>query len=393
MATIAVSDVLPTIRDYVRNQNLTDARGIRAINSAVRYVASQIGLPGQEKEYSFNFFEDQPTYSLPSDFGEPLSLRFQDDQLNQGMRFSYKLPEWLFERVNSVQSMTSLWGIYQATGTWTAYILALNSVASIDIDTFDANNSTNWSVGSDATNIQDDQVTKKEGQASLKFDINTALSVDNRASLTRTFSNGYDLTTMNNLGHGKIWAYLATVTNLTSASLSWGTDSSNYYKVTVTTQVDGSALAVGWNQLDFAWNGASTVGSPTVTNIAYFKLDLDYTGSLISTNGFRYDFLRFELPDTMIMTYYTTNIGTTSGGTALETFTATTDLFSFGSFDPSLLELIALQAAILIDPTFLIDNTEARRAYDSYLTTFKRRYPKKKTNNLIADPQVARTSR
>lgn len=384
---MTVGDVAPLVRDYARNQNLTDARVIRAVDSACDYIFSELGLPTQEREYSFNFFESEAFYAVPSDWGEPISLRYNDDTMNKGQRFRYRLGEFLYDRIKTVQMSSRLWGMYDVNNT--LIVLAKNSIPLIVLDTMDDNDDTNWTASDDAANISTDLVVFKEGSGSLKFDITVALSGTNRGTLTRT-NVLFDFTTMNNLGHAKCWVYIPNITNFSSVSFNWGSDSGNYFKTTVTTQEDGTAFVVGWNKLDFAWSAATQVGTPVITAIAYLALNFNYTGAYVDTPSFRVDYLRMENPDVMVATYYSLNKGTNSTGTALSTFTATTDIFSFT--DTKLKQLVAVMAAILINPTILVDNKEVRKFYDDFQKSFKRRYPKKRSNNLLSDAPIIRTA-
>jgi hypothetical protein len=241
----------------------------------------------------------------------------------------------------------------------------------------------------DATDISTDTVVYKQGVASIKFNIDTTLSGSDRASLTRTFTTGFDFSPYKDIGWLKMWADLPNVTNLSSISLNWGTDASNYYKTTITAQVDGNAFSTTrWNDLGFEWNGATVVGTPTDTNIAYFKIDLDYTGAYVSTDDFRFDFLRLLVPDNMTLTYTTNSVGKSSGGTYLSAFTASTDTFLFGDVDPSLGEVIAIYASVILSPQILVDNVEVKARYRELEKIFRSRFPKRKQNNLIVEPKV-----
>lgn len=389
--TIKISDIIILLKNYGRNQSLTDERAIPIIDSAADYVFSQMGVPGQEKEYTFDFFEDQPAYSLPADFGEEIYLRYEDDELNRNQSFSWRPGELLFQRIKTVSAWTMLFGSYVAAGIWQLFVLAKNSVAGAVLDTFDNNNDTNWIPSEDATNVTTDAFTKKEGQASLKFDVNVTLSGLHRASLTRTIQVT-DLSTMRDLAHFKCWVYLPTITNFTSISFNWGNDASKYFKQTVMTQEDGSAFVVGWNKIDFIWLGATLVGSVNTQQITYLKFDFDYAAGFTSVNNFRIDFLRVLIPDKMILTYYTTNKGKTSLGAAIQVFTATTDEFLFGSFDPALKQLIAVQAAVILNPQILVEDESVKRIYNDFYKVFVRRFPRKRIKNLLFDPKVAKTS-
>lgn len=385
MANVTVANVLALLKDYSRNQNLTDARGIRTIDSATDIVFAEFGIPAQEKEYVFDYFEDQQVISAPSDFMEPISLRYQEDEQNKGQRFSFRPTELLFERQKHTDAFTRLWGQYNAAGLNQIYVLSKNTVAGISLESFDSNI---WTVGGDAINASIDTNIKKEGNGSLKFDVDVSASVLDRASLEYTISS-VDMTTMQDVGHFKLWVYIPNITNFSSISMNWGT-STDYYKSTVTTQEDGSAFEIGWNQISCPWLDATVVGTPNPAAVTYLKLDFDYTAAYVDTQSFRVDYLRLSVPDKLIMTYYSTMRGKNNSNTAIDVFGATTDYFTFT--DPSVKQLIAIQAAILLNPQLLVDDQAILRTYKKLTTLFQRKYPKKKTNNLLFDPKIAKTS-
>jgi len=388
MATITVNDIYQLVKDYSRNTNLDESQAIRAINSACDFVFTQFGLPSQEKEYEFDFDEDQLTYSLPDSFGEAISLRFKDDSLNKYGRFSMRPVEYLYERANKISKDTRLFGIDSATGTWRLWVLGMNSISKLQIDSFDSNNSINWTASNDAENISDDTNTYKEGNGSMAFDINPAVSGLNRATLTRT-NQSFDLKPYQDIGHFKCWVYLPNVTNFTSISFSWGSSASDYYKQTVTTQEDGTAFTVGWNKVDFPWKGAIQVGSPNLYGINRIWFDFDYTAAYTGGVNYRIDYLRINVPDTMILTYYIKYKGTDSGGTTyLENFTSLTDKLLIGNFDVGLTNLIAIYASLLIKPQLLQESNWIEKQLELFSKTYQRKYPRKRANNLVAIPNL-----
>jgi hypothetical protein len=387
--SVTLNDIYSLVKDYSRNQNLDSSKFLRNVNMAVDFVFSHCGIPSQEKEYSFYFDEDQHTYSLPDDFGEPLMLRYDDDDLNEGARFSWKPPEFIYERVNLVTSDTRLYSHDSASGVWRLWVLAKNKVAPFLLDSFD-NSSANWTASNDATNVKNDTNTYKEGCGSMSFDINVGLSGLNRATLTATPS-AWDLFDFVDKGYFKVWLYLPNVTNFTSVTFKWGSDDSNYFSRTVTAQEDGTAFAVGWNKLNFIWSGATQVGSPDVYNIDYFKFDFDYDAAYTGGSNYRLDYLRIVSPDLMILNYYTRYKGTTVGGTNLYDFTALTDKFYFDDFDVAVRDLIALYTAVLINPQILVDNEHVKEQYEYFYKILTKKYPRKRMINLVAEPSLPKT--
>jgi hypothetical protein len=390
---ITIGDLIPQVKDYVRNQNLDTARAIRALDTGTDYVNSELGLPSQERVCTFDFDQSQPTYSLPVDFIEPIFLRFTDEQLNRSKRFSYRPVELLYNRIKAVvhgdrrSQGTQLFGVSAETGGWVLYVLGSNSTSLLTLDTFDKNNSLNWVASGDAHNVGDDLYIYKDGAGAISFDITVS---GTSATLTKTNAND-NLFTYINVGHFRVWSYLESVTNLTSISFAWGTSASNYYLQSVTTQSDGTAFVVGWNQLDFTWDGCSQIGTPNPNIISRYQFVFTYGVSYTGGTSFRLDYLRLMVPDQMKLSYYSGYKGTSSTGTELTKFTASTDILNIGAFDAGLTNLYSIKAAELINPQILNDDTQAMDQYNKYSLAYKRKYPRKRINNLLAIPSTPLT--
>jgi len=412
--SVPISNVISLVRDYSRNQSLTDARAIRGINSSYALVMNVLGLPGSEREYIIQFDETQPRYLLPVDYAEAISLGFNGNygqNWNYPWRsghlgnFRYRPVEllsnggWGYGWYGSARWNTAwgggVFGDYQALGYWQMYILGCNSQAPVGIDTFSSDNSTNWTATLDANNITTDIHVFQYGGASLKFDI--FQNVNQRGSLTSINRGVFDFTSQQAATTAlfKLWVYIPNVTDFDSISLNFGSDITgvtDYYKTTVTTQEDGSAFVVGWNQLALPMDGAVVVGTPDIQNIVYFKLDFDFDVAYVPTDGFRLDWLRLIVPDPLTLTYYTSYKGKDSGGTFIRDFTATDDVFLFGDMDTALKEIVAIQAAVQINPQLLVDDVAVRRSFEAFTKMFKQRYPRKRVKNLLADPVVSATT-
>jgi hypothetical protein len=389
--SVQVSNVISDVKNFSRNQNLSDDRVISSINTAIDLVSSHLGLPGHEMQYTFNYFEENPYIPLPIDFGEPISLRFNEDRLNRFNRFHYVLPEYIYPRINAVDFQTALWSYDFSSGKKQLIVLTKNSTAQILIDPFD-NSANTWVASSDATNVVNDNITYKEGAGSLRFDINVNLSADNKATLTGIFPQGYDLRTMNDQGYFLVKVFIPNIINFSSITLSWGSNSSNYWTQTVMNQLDGSPFEVGWNTIGIPWYDASIIGIPDETNVKWFKFDFSYTNSYASTPGFRLDHLLVKKPDKMILSYYTTYKGKDVNGNYITSFSSPTDTFLFGDFDPALRQLISIETAVILNPQLLVENNSVSMLYNDFFSTYSRKYPKKRINNLFVDPTIARTS-
>ncbi len=398
MANVLLSQIIPTIKDYARNSNLTDARVIRAINTATAFIKNQFGIPGYEALRQFNFFDDENFYTEPVDFSEPISLRFDNDNFNQARRFTYKPGELLYSKIEASDFDTLLWG-HDFSNGMELIVIARNSTNGFFIDSMKSNNSQRWTAHDDATNIQDDPFfLYPDGKSgALEYDINVALSVNNRATIVSSIGP-YDWSQQVDNGYFKVFHWIPNITNYSSVSLNISSDGAygsvaNYSKITVTTQENGAAFVVGLNKLAFPLSTAVTVGTPVMTAINLIWLQDNYTGAYISTTGFRYANLTLLVPDVMDETYYTKYKGKDKNGASLVNFSATDDVFLFGNQgEDDIAELVALWAGVIINPTILVDDKSVEKLYANYLKLFARKYPKKKVNNLLAEPKIARTS-
>lgn len=152
-----------------------------------------------------------------------------------------------------------------------------------------------WAVGTDATNLTKDTVTKISGSASMNFDLDGSTTVGYIENSTFT---DVDLTDHDELGSLFTWVFFPAASAITNVILRWGNDSSNYWHRTVTTDNEGNSFVDGWNLLRFDWNGATEVGTVAPASIDYLRASVTYDGTadtdirvdnIISSIGEKYD--------------------------------------------------------------------------------------------------------
>jgi hypothetical protein len=131
-----------------------------------------------------------------------------------------------------------------------------------------------WTTGGTASNLSVDYTNFVTGIGSLKFDITTGAGWIENSTLS-----AIDLTTALNQSSLFVNTYFQTGSYTTSVVLRWGTDSSNYYTSTVTQNQANLAFQNGWNLNQFIWAGATTVGTPTITNIKYVRVTINTTAN------------------------------------------------------------------------------------------------------------------
>ncbi len=132
-----------------------------------------------------------------------------------------------------------------------------------------------WAVGGTAASLAVNNSNFVQGSGSLQF--NTTVGA---AYIENSTMSAIDLSNVVNQSSLFTWVYVPTGTSLTSVDLRWGSSSANYYHKTVTVNQEGNAFVNGWNQCQFDWATASTVGSPNSAAINYARITLNVTGTL-----------------------------------------------------------------------------------------------------------------
>ncbi len=189
----------------------------------------------------------------------------------------------------------------------------------ITLDTCEA--TTGWTANSTASNLTEDNVNFASGSGSLSFDVTTGTG-----SISKTLSSQLDMSAQLNQASLFYYLYLPAGSALTSTSIRWGSDSSNYYTRTLTTTNEGNAFATGWNLIRADWNGATVVGSPTVTAIDYIDVLVTVTSN---QTGIKVDNIVSDMGIYRMIEYYSKFLfRDASTGAFQETVTDTSNLIN-----------------------------------------------------------------
>lgn len=369
-----LSDINTLVNDRRRDTgtdsvNMTTV-GFRAINSVLQIWADTHDWPWTIKTVNFNYNPGIYDYTVQSDFKYPINLGRYTPTLEKVGSYTlvspFKFPSSLFPQrfaVNVVDGVQYLKVRSQDGLTAT-------------IEPATAYNSNGTWVGASA--ISNVSTTNYEG-----FQWNSSVSFDysgTSGTLTNSTLTAIDLTPYQNRSNLYFDIYLPSVTNLTSISLKWGTDASNYYSQTATTNYLGQAFTVGWNRVKAAWSSPTTVGSPTVTSIGYLQVTIAYSVNPSATGFFIQNFFISEnVP--LSLTYYSTNmVYDVSGATQLQVFndsSATTDypLWS-GRWDVATEPFINSVLEIIFSITGEYNDMNiARQKIIDIVTPLKQRFP------------------
>lgn len=147
--------------------------------------------------------------------------------------------------------------------------------------------------GTDSASVATDATELRFGDGSVSFTITPGASVNNYAEIEVASLTSLNLSTLLSTGLFRMWVYLPNVTDFTSISLYIGSSSTDYYLMTATTDINGSAFAAnGWIRLEFDWANATTNGSPSSSALDYLKLRFTYAASFTGGASFRVDDIR-----------------------------------------------------------------------------------------------------
>jgi hypothetical protein len=135
-----------------------------------------------------------------------------------------------------------------------------------------------WATGSNAFNLQQDDVNFVADSSSLRFDI-SAGAPGSTGFLENSTMEPVDISRDFEQGAEFIYVFLPDPLIVTNCNLRWGSSAADYYERTVTTTQDSLAFQRGWNLLRFDWNGATVVGAPDPTAINYARITITYDGT------------------------------------------------------------------------------------------------------------------
>lgn len=360
------------------NYKASDERG--AISRAVKYFNRKIGLPSNESKYTFDYFEDQEVYSLPSQFSEALFLRYHSSGFNTELNaWEYK-PDDEISRKSGQTARDNRWSIISYNAAWQLLTHGSNITGSTILDTLDI--ATEWVASGDASGLTADTTIKKYGVSSLAFDItnSTGLATITRDGLALSVKDVFEKE-----GSYKLWSRL-TDADLDSVSIRLTVSSGNYWTIAATAWDDGNALSVNdWQKFNWSTTDAVETGTVAITDtVTEISFIFDLAAGFVSAVDMRIDQLFSAVPDKLDLIYYNNYIGKTIAGVSITNFTADTDTILICDFLDDFEELIAYRAAYTLMPALRADK-EFMQMYrgisQELLYDHSRQFPRKKVNN------------
>jgi hypothetical protein len=134
-------------------------------------------------------------------------------------------------------------------------------------------------VGGNASNIQTDNQYFTDGASgSVSFTLDQTGVPASSGYVENSTMGALDLTDYFNNAYFFFQVYLPTASGFTNVKLRVGSDSTNYYEYTFTTDYFGNSFQNGWNQLGAVWSSFTTTGTPDITAMDYIRATFTYDG-------------------------------------------------------------------------------------------------------------------
>ncbi len=363
---VTTANLITTLDSYTGDAStdrVTQAERLDALTEAVVWTQESTGMELQNFTYDFNYYDTVHTYnvtSILSDIIMASDLRRMEGENNKTFNFTsgkqisediangstessftierYDRKAYIVVNHDSKYQARKISGFENTTdggGTWT-----------LDSST------------SDAVNLTVDSVNFNEGNASLKFDADVSQSGNNKIGIYNSTLTSLDLTEQAYLSGVFVDIYFPAVTYISSVTITWGTDTSNYWSATATTDAFGASFAASkWNKIKVTWdNTTTTTGTPDYTDVAYFKIEINYTGSQADQTGYGIDNLMIVRPEKLKLHYLSTYVGRDTGGSSIQLFGATTDTPYFSGLYDQMKYAVAHYAAGIIFENLRLGN-------------------------------------
>lgn len=365
------------------NDRITVAERLQFITEATNWLSEELGNEHMIDTYTLNYLDGIHYYKTTSSITDLLvGADLRQDEDDHNMSFTRKSPRELAEEIGIGTQVESSWAVERKDGD--SYLVinhnskyTAKQISSCESLTTDGGTWAIDATNSDALNLTIDTVEFKEGSGCFNFDIDVSQTANNKATLLNSTLTSMDLSSYEDLASWTFWAYIGTVTYTSSFTLYWGSDTSNYWSATVTTDINGSTWASGWNRVKIDWANVTKTGSPNVTAIDYIQIDLNFTGSQADDTDVRIDDLRLCQPEKLYFHYVTNYVGKTTAGVDIFAFAATTDVPFFSvRYDGYKFPVAHKAAALAFNSLRLINEAqkeegEAIKALNRYRKIFE----------------------
>jgi hypothetical protein len=366
---------------YTQEQLLSDINaGIRGkigmltsqtdfVNRVAREVRNDVAIRSAQRSAQLtpDLFEGIYKYTCPSDLHGNRLI----DVPAQAKRYDGSFVIVPIEQFNANPrpgdiSITNFNGVRQ---------ILMNSIATSKTLVIDPlSTASDWTAYGDAENLTNDAQDFISGNGSIVFDIDA--SAGTTAGIENAALDSIDVTEyMYGYSSAHVWVKLSNADNITNFKLRFGTDASNYYEITVTSQSDGTEFIRGWNLLRFSLNGLTATGTVDDEDINYAAVFMTKTTGKVSQTGFKMNYLVFMTGVIADTQYYSNYPWQSSTGTYKRLSTDASDVIVA---DEDEYELFVKKGVYLgrCDTNFdMIDREQAEKEYTAVKTKYEMENP------------------
>jgi len=303
------------------NNQITNLTGI--INRAARQILFDLD-PQETKriQETPQIFDAVYDYSAPTDLkgNKIIDIRPQVNRIlldNPGQ--TYSKPFDLYKGYSTTPGFTV--DFDSASKTLRINYPLLNTGLTVN----DANNvigDGTWTANGVATGLTTDNTLFAWSSGSLKF--NSAAGADpSTGGVVNSTMTAKNLSAHENQSHIFYYAYMPIASQMISTYVKWGTDASNYWTRTLTTNAQGESFKNGWNLIKAEWNDSTVVGTPDSASIGYVEVGFNYNGT--AQTALRVNGITSKLGKIFEIVYYSKYMFRNSANTWQEQLTGTED--------------------------------------------------------------------
>lgn len=320
---------------------------------------------------SSTIYDDIYNYPLPSDFKDIIDLYPQANRTTQDTANRKYLEGFDLQKALNNKSLT-------IEGSEGSKILRVNwrtrqPKTLHTMNDYDDNGT--WSAYGTASGVQQDDIDYVSGNGSVRFDL--AATGD---GIYITDMADVDLEDEDEVGDLFLWFKIknaADLAKLTSVSLVWGNDLTTAYwtGVAQTTQADGTAFKVGWNQIKVPWNTATETGTVVdPTAIDSLKITFAISGAI---SDIRVDNITCAIGKSFDIKYYSKYLLKNTSGTWVSRTTSDDDVIVLDNDAIGIyLRECLVEAAKQIEASdSLFDINQAEKELKELYALYKSRYP------------------
>jgi hypothetical protein len=370
---MTITDVKQNLSDMLHGGSLNKVRNIDLLlERAGNVLLTKIDPIDTMRTaaLSSTIYDDIYNYALPSDFKKIIDLypqadRNTKDTANRFYTEKFDLKKALTTKMVAIE------------GSEGSKILRVNwrkraPVVLHTMNGYDDNGT--WAAVGSASGIVTDDIDYVSGSGSVRVDLSTTGDglYNNSMSVT-------NLTDEDEVGDFFVWFKIknaADLANLNSVSLRWGNDETTNYWLGVaqTTQVDGTAFKVGWNQVKVPWSTATEYGTVNPATIDTLMITFSIDAAI---SDVRVDNITCGIGSNFDIKYYSKYLLKNTSGTWISRTTSDDDVVVLDNdaIQIYLLECLATGAHQIEAADSTFDINFSNMQLETLYTKYKNEHP------------------